>query len=153
MSFAPLPISKRFFDDIVDRILEVSAVILQDWVLYKNLMNVFKAYLEGVEPERATDDKIVMALFEMVRRDVDKALERSRRARQRAAERKARRPYGVQPRKASGGVATPWGDFSMQEMQMMRVIMDELRKLHPSGRGTPPEQAFRPGFRLLSGGS
>lgn len=127
MAFAPLPVSKKFYDDIVDRILEATAAVIRDFYVYKNLMNIFKAYLEGVPPERSSDNVIAIALFEMVRRDVDKALARSRQARQRAAERKAKQRKGASANRKQERIAVTEPELTALEVRELRLIMRELR--------------------------
>ncbi len=76
-----LPISRKVNKDLNERISSVLSFAPASEAEAKRLFN---AYLEGVEP--VSGDQSAMIAFSMIRTEIDRAMERSRRARLRAGQ-------------------------------------------------------------------
>lgn len=85
-------ISRKFYDRIVAKVKAVASVT--DDVLWEEMMRIVDRYIQtGKEPDGYSNDTL-KAVFTLLRIEIDAAVERSRKARQRAAARK-RTAYGI----------------------------------------------------------
>lgn len=79
------PVSQKVYNDITSRI---NSALSHSPASAAEALSLTDAYLAGTEP--VTDDPLALLAFNMIRAELDRAMERSRRARQRAACRKAK---------------------------------------------------------------
>lgn len=84
MKTTSLPVSRKFYSDIVSR---VNSSLSPFPASVSEAMRIINLYLDG--KEISSTDCMAMLAFNMVKDEIDRAIARSRRARQRAAERKA----------------------------------------------------------------
>lgn len=101
MKKSTLPVSRKFYSDISGRI---SSSLSSSPRSAEEAMRIFRDYLDGKSPE--SSDPMALLAFNMVRVEVDRALERSRRARMRAMSRRKEHP-ATEARNASGGKELP----------------------------------------------
>lgn len=124
-----LPISKKVNKDLNERISSVFAGCPASEAEAKRVLN---AYLEGVEP--VSENAGVMIAFAMVRVEVDRAMERSRKARCRAKKAKEAKEAKVADRaKEPDEVQESEKDDKLRRLTATRERlygnMDEVRRL------------------------
>ncbi len=87
---APMPVSKRFYSYVEERILEACCAVGADEAVFMAAMASIHGYiLDSTVPAKETDTT-VMLIFSLLRPEIDRAISRSSAARRRAAQRKAR---------------------------------------------------------------
>lgn len=85
---SPCPVSKNFYASVTNRVRESLGLIGRTDAVEKTIACIDRYMADGTAPTAGTDTAILLT-FSLLRPEIDKALQRSRRARQRAAENKA----------------------------------------------------------------
>lgn len=85
---SPCPVSKNFYASVTDRVSESLGLIGRTDAVEETIACIDRYMADGTVPTAGTDAAILLT-FNLLRTEIDKALQRSRRARQRAAENKA----------------------------------------------------------------
>lgn len=85
---SPCPVSKNFYASVTDRVSESLGLIGRTDAVEETMACIDRYMADGTVPSTGTDAAILLT-FNLLRPEIDKALQRSRRARQRAAENKA----------------------------------------------------------------
>lgn len=85
---SPCPVSKNFYASVTDRVRESLGLIGRTDAVEGTIACIDRYMADGTVPSTGTDAAILLT-FNLLRPEIDKALQRSRRARQRAAENKA----------------------------------------------------------------
>lgn len=85
---SPCPVSKNFYASVTDRVSESLGLIGRTDAVEETMACIDRYMADGTVPPSGTDTAILLT-FNLLRPEIDKALQRSRRARQRAAENKA----------------------------------------------------------------
>ena len=82
------PVSKNFYTSVTDRVRESLSLIGRMDAGEETMACIDRYMADGTVPSVGTDAAILLT-FSLLRTEIDKALQRSRRARQRAADNKA----------------------------------------------------------------
>lgn len=85
---SPCPVSKNFYAYVTDRIRESLGLIGRTDAVEETIACIDRYMADGTVPPTGADAAILLT-FNLLSPEIDKALQRSRRARQRAAENKA----------------------------------------------------------------
>lgn len=85
---SPCPVSKNFYASVTGRVRESLGLIGRTDAVEETIVCIDRYMADGTVPQTGTDAAILLT-FNLLRTEIDKALQRSRRARQRAAENKA----------------------------------------------------------------
>lgn len=85
---SPCPVSKNFYASVTGHVRESLGLIGRSDAVEATIACIDRYMADGTVPPTGTDAAILLT-FSLLRPEIDKALQRSRRARQRAAENKA----------------------------------------------------------------
>ncbi|MCM1076636.1 MAG: hypothetical protein NC411_04665 [Bacteroides sp.] len=86
------PVSQKFYMNLCHRIEMILQALNRDSQSIDHLQSIVDAYLgEGETPSRQTVDEQCLTIFLCLKHDIDLAIERSTRAKARAAERRAQK--------------------------------------------------------------
>ena len=82
------PVSKKFYSTITSRVRESLRLVGREDAAEETMGCIYRYMTDGSLPPSSSDTTIIL-VFNLLRMEIDKALQRSRRARQRAADNKA----------------------------------------------------------------
>lgn len=121
-----LPVSKKVYDDIMLRI-HSSLVVLEhrpDEAL--ETMEIIENYLAtGITPDLQNHSEIARIVFTLLYPEIDKAIERSRRAREAAARRREAKQKCVTPIQADEGLIS---ETPLQEESAPAILLNRRQR-------------------------
>lgn len=123
-----LPLSRKAYDGFVGRIRAILSTTFEG----DSMIQALNDYLKGDHSYRWGLDPACRLAFEFLRQEIDKAMERSRKARERAALRRSRKAESeAVAESVTEGVAAEPRDNGAESQDVMRKVMPD-----PEGRPT-----------------